>query len=76
MKRLFVDESAQQPLVNTTMLLVDLGLALVLVLVALFLIWLLYDLLKKNGRWREDVAELDLDQPEETDVAMSQEVQA
>ena len=31
MKRLFVTESAQQPLVNWTMLLVDLGLALVLV---------------------------------------------
>jgi hypothetical protein len=74
MKRLFVDESAQQPLVNTTMLLVDLGLALVLVLVALFLIWLLYDFLRKNGRWRDEVAELGLDQPGDSDVAVSQEV--
>jgi hypothetical protein len=56
------------------MLLVDLGLALVLVLLALFLIWLLYDFLKKNGRWREDVADLGLDQPTETEVAMEQEV--
>jgi len=76
MKRLFVDEAAQQPLVNWTMLLVDIGLALVLVLLAMFLIWLLYDFLKKNGRWREDVADLGLDQPEESDVVMEQEVQA
>jgi len=74
MKRLFVEESAQQPLVNWTMLLVDIGLALVLVLVALFLIWLLYDFLRKNGRWRDEVSDLGLDQSEETDAALSQEV--
>ena len=73
MKRLFVDESAQQPLVNWTMLLVDIGLALILVILAMFLIWLLYDFLRKNGRWRDEVSELGLDQSEETDVALSQE---
>ena len=74
MKRLFVDESAQQPLVNWTMLMVDIGLALLLVILALFLIWQLYDFLRKDGRWREDVAELGLDQTVETEAGLSQEV--
>ncbi len=50
-KRLFVSESAQQPLVNWTMLLGDLGLAAVLVALASFLIWRLVDLFKRDGRW-------------------------
>jgi hypothetical protein len=74
MKRLFVDEAAQQPLVNWTMLLADLGLALVLVALAMFLIWSLYDLFKKDGRWRKEITKQELDQPAETDVAVSQEV--
>ena len=74
MKRLFVDESSQQPLVNWTMLLVDIGLALGLVVLALFLIWQIYDLLRKNGRWREDVAQLGLDQPQESGAELSREV--
>ena len=55
MKRLFLSESAQQPLVNWTMLLVDLGLALVLVALALLMIWRLADLFKKQGRWSEEL---------------------
>jgi hypothetical protein len=55
MKRLFVSESEQQSIVNLTMLLADIGLALVLTILAIFLIWLLFDLLKKNGRWRTDL---------------------
>ncbi len=74
MKRLFVDEAAQQPLVNWTMLLADLGLAITLVALAMFLIWSLYDLFKKDGRWRKEITKQDLDQPAETDVAVSQEV--
>lgn len=54
MKRLFVDEISQQPLVNTVMLLTDLGLGLVLVLLALFMIWRLYDLLQSRGVWSHE----------------------
>ncbi|MCI0520423.1 MAG: hypothetical protein L0Z70_09240 [Chloroflexi bacterium] len=61
MKRLFVGESAQQPLVNTTMLLADLGLAIVLVALALFLIWRLYDLFRGDGRWKQELTEAGVD---------------
>jgi hypothetical protein len=73
MKRLFVTESAQQPLVNWTMLLVDIGLAITLVALALFLIWALSDLLKKNGRWSKDESESSPDEPTESELT-TQEV--
>jgi len=57
LKRLFVSESEQQPLVNVTMLLADIGLVLVLVAVAGFLGWRLIDLLMKKGRWSQELAE-------------------
>lgn len=56
MKRLFVDELNQQGVVNTTMLLMDLGLGIVLVLLALFLLWRLYDLLQDKGYWAKEFA--------------------
>jgi len=57
MKRLFVSESDQQNLVNWAMILADFGLALVLTVLALFLIWRLFDLFKKNGRWSQELAD-------------------
>jgi hypothetical protein len=57
LKRLFVSESEQQSLVNVTMLLADIGLVLVLVAVAGFLGWRLIDLLRKKGRWSQELAE-------------------
>jgi hypothetical protein len=57
MKRLFVSESEQQNLVNWTMIIADFGLALVLTVLALFLIWHLLDLFKKNGKWAEELSE-------------------
>ena len=54
MKRLFVTEMNQQPLVNTTMLLIDFGLGTILVLLALFLGWRLYDLFTKDGVWHKE----------------------
>jgi hypothetical protein len=57
MKRLFVTESAQQPIVNWTMLLADIGLALVLVVLAMLMLWRLFDLFKKKGRWTEEYDE-------------------
>jgi hypothetical protein len=63
MKRLFVSESEQQPIVNTTMLLADIAIATVLVLLALFLLWQLFDLLNKNGRWSKEISETDAESP-------------
>ena len=56
-KRLFVGESQQQPLVNWTMLIADMALALVLVALAMFLLWRLFDLFKKDGRWKHELDE-------------------
>jgi len=55
LKRLFVEMTAQQSLVNTTMLLTDIGLAAVLVALALFLIWRLFDLFNRKGRWAAEL---------------------
>jgi len=60
MKRLFVPEAAQQPLVNTVMLLMDLGLGMLLVVLAMVTIWRLADLFKKRGRWTEEAGQDDL----------------
>lgn len=57
LKRLFVTESAQQPLVNWVMLLIDVGLATVLVALALLMIWRLADLFQRKGRWTVELAE-------------------
>lgn len=43
-KRLFVGESSQQPLVNATMFVADVGLAAVLMALATFLVWRLVEL--------------------------------
>ncbi len=53
-KRLFIDEASQQPLVNTVMLLMDFGLGMLLVILAMVMIWRLLDLFKKKGRWTEE----------------------
>jgi hypothetical protein len=56
-KRLYVSESTQQPLVNWSMALADLGLATVLVALACLMIWRLADLFKKDGLWQQELAE-------------------
>jgi len=60
MKRLFITEAAQQPLVNTLMLLMDFGLAALLVVLAMVMIWRLSDLFKKRGRWTVETEQEDL----------------
>jgi len=55
MKRLFISEATQQPLVNTLMLLIDFGLGMLLVVLAMVMIWRLFDLLKRKGRWAEEI---------------------
>jgi hypothetical protein len=59
MKRLVVSEAQQQPLVNTALLLVDIGLGMVLVILALFMIWRLFDLFRRQGRWTEEAQQTD-----------------
>lgn len=53
-KRLFVSEAAQQPLVNTVVLLGDIGLGTVLLALAALMGWRLIDLFKKKGRWTHE----------------------
>ena len=55
LKRLFVSEVNQQSMVNTLMLFIDIGLVLVLVMLAAFMAWRLYDLFKKKGRWAQEL---------------------
>jgi hypothetical protein len=74
MKRLFVSESAQQQLVNWTMLLADLGLALVLVALAMLMIWRLADLFKRDGRWSDESKQSGYDQPPDDEAENSEEV--
>ncbi len=62
-KRLFVSETAQQPITNWTMLLTDIGLFLVLLVLGILMVWRLIDLFKKNGRWTKELKETSLDNP-------------
>jgi len=55
MKRLFITEATQQQFVNSLMLLMDFGLGLLLVILAMMMIWRLLDLFRKKGRWTEEV---------------------
>jgi hypothetical protein len=54
MKRLFITEAVQQPLVNILMYAIDFGLGMLLVLLAIVMVWRLSDLFKKKGRWTEE----------------------
>jgi hypothetical protein len=59
LKRLFVTESGQQPLVNATMVLIDIGLAVVIIALGALMIWRLVDLFKKKGIWEKERSEED-----------------
>ena len=54
MKRLFITEALQQPLVNGLMYAIDFGLGSLLLLLAIVMVWRLLDLFKKKGRWTEE----------------------
>jgi hypothetical protein len=56
-KRLYVTESAQQPLVDVVMLLIDAGLATVLATLAVLMVARLVDLFSRNGRWCKELSE-------------------
>ena len=55
MKRLFISEAEQQPLVNGLMYAIDFGLGSLLVLLAIVMVWRLVDLFKHKGRWCEEI---------------------
>ena len=68
MKRLFVTEIEQQPLVNTTMLIIDFGLGAILILLGIFLGWRLYDLFTGDGVWNKEYT-AEIKKNAETDIA-------
>jgi hypothetical protein len=55
MKRLFISEAEQQPLVNTVMLTMELGLGMLLVILLIVMLWRLFDLFKRKGRWTDEI---------------------
>ena len=55
MKRLFITEAEQQPLVNGLMYAIDFGLGMLLVILAALMIYRLADLFKNKGRWIEEL---------------------
>jgi hypothetical protein len=61
MKRLFVSESQQQPLVDWTTLLNEIGLAVVLLVLGGLMAWRLVDLFRRRGRWAEEFKETRFD---------------
>ena len=63
MKRLFVTEYFQQPVVNWTMLLMDFGLGAILVMLGIFMAWRLFDLFKQEGLWAKEAKNPELDIP-------------
>ncbi|MDF1516127.1 MAG: hypothetical protein P1S60_20125, partial [Anaerolineae bacterium] len=57
MRRLFVSEALEGPLVNSLILIMDIGLGSVLLALAVLMAWRLVDLFGKNGRWRYELEE-------------------
>ncbi|NPA30777.1 MAG: hypothetical protein GXO37_02105 [Chloroflexi bacterium] len=54
LKRVFVPEILEQPLVSRTLLVMDIALFSFLTALAAFLMWRLVDLFKPDGRWVEE----------------------
>lgn len=57
MKRLFVSEAEQQPVVNNVMLIMELCLGMILVVLAMVMIWRFLDLFRRKGRWTDEVSQ-------------------
>jgi len=55
-KRLYVSETAQEPLVAATTIVADIGLVMVLVVLGVFLFARLFDLFRRRGRWAAELA--------------------
>ena len=74
MKRLFLEHYAQQELVNWTMIFADIGLAIVLVVLAILLLWRLFDLFKAEGLWQKEFEDPELDVNKTAPAGKEQEV--
>jgi len=61
MKRLFVSEYFEEPVVNWAMIVMDFGLGAILVMLAIFLGWRLFDLFKQEALWKNEAASPELD---------------
>ena len=61
MKRLFVTEYFEQPVINWTMIVMDFGLGAILVMLAIFLGWRLFDLFKQEALWKNEATSPELD---------------
>jgi len=57
MRRLITSEGTQQPLINKTTLLGDIGLGTLLLILAALMVWRLADLFKKKGKWSSETGE-------------------
>jgi len=60
MKRLFLKEIFQERVVSWTMVLSDIGLATVLVILAILLLWRLFDLFRGQGIWKKELGNPEL----------------
>jgi len=68
-KRSFYSEYDQQPLVDVTMLLADFGLGAIMVILAMLLLWRIYDFMNEKGAWTEESSELELNRIEPIEAA-------
>jgi hypothetical protein len=70
MKRLFVQEYYQDSIVNWTIIFADIGLSSVLVILAVLLLWRLFDLFKGEGLWKKELnnPELEVERTAQSDL--------
>ncbi len=61
LKRLAVTELFDEAAAGITMLLIEAGLAAVLIVLALLMLWRLFDLFREKGRWREEYIHQELE---------------
>ena len=73
MKRLFVRQLYQQEVINWTFLLTDIGLSAVLIILAVLLLWRLFDLFKGEGTWKKEYQKPELEVNRTTVAAVSAE---
>jgi hypothetical protein len=76
MKRGFVSTYDQQPLVDWTMIFADFGLGAIMVVLAMFLLWRIYDFMNEKGAWQQESGELELERitAEKKDSVETEEV--
>ena len=74
MELLKVEELYQHKVVNWTMILSEIGLGVILVILAIFMLWRLFDLLKGEGVWKKELADPELDVNRTAPASVEREV--